>query len=79
MCISNALKKAKYVKSVDPGIKVVIGPHVTFTARETLAHDSIDIVVRGEGDINFPQLVEHYLGGKYALGEINGISFRQGG
>ena len=77
---SEALKTAAYVKSVDPHIKVVLGgPHVTFTAPETLANDCVDVVVRGEGDMNFPQLVEHYLRGKYSLAEIPGISYRRNG
>lgn len=77
---SEALKTARYVKEVNPAIKIIIGgPHVTFTARETLTHDCIDIVVRGEGDINFPQLVEHFLNGKHSLAEIYGISYRQNG
>ena len=75
-----ALHAAEYIKSVDPGIIVVFGgPHVTFTVPETLANDCIDIVVRGEGDVNFPQLVEHYLRGAYSLSEIAGISYRQNG
>ncbi len=77
---SEALNTAKYIKSVDPGIKIVIGgPHVTFTAPETLANDCFDIVVRGEGEVAFSQLVEHYINGKYSLPGIRGISYRQDG
>ena len=75
-----ALEAAAYVKRVDPGIKVVLGgAHVTFTAVETLQNPNVDVVVRGNGDLNFPQLVEHFVKGRYSLAEIPGISFRRAG
>lgn len=77
---NRALKAAAYVKSVAPDIKVVLGgAHVTFTAGETLQDPNVDVVVRGEGDHNFPQLVEHFIKGQYSLADIPGISFRRGG
>ncbi|MCP4149343.1 MAG: hypothetical protein GY757_16470, partial [bacterium] len=77
---NRVLKAAAYVKGIDPGIKVVLGgPHATFTAGEILKKPNVDAVVRGEGDLNFPLLVEHYINGKHSLQCIDGISYREKG
>lgn len=57
--IYDAYGVAKIVKDIDPGIKVVAGgPHVTFTAKQTLKGcPFIDMVVRGEGEETFRELV----------------------
>lgn len=76
----NALKIAGCVRETLPHSRVVMGgPHVTFTAGETLENDCVDMVIRGEGDISFTRLAEHLLRGKYSLPEIKGISYRQDG
>ena len=70
------LQAAAYVKSVDPSIKVVMGgPHVTYMAARTLENTDVDVVVRGEGDHSFLQLVEHFVHGKHVLKDIPGLSF----
>ncbi len=57
------------------GIPVIMGgAHPTFMAEEALGH--ADFVVRGEGDVTFPLLIEALTTGRPALKEINGISFR---
>ena len=77
---SNALAAAQCIKESAPETKIVVGgPHVTFTAEDTLKNECFDVVVRGEGDRNFTQLAEHFLRDQVALDQIRGISFRVGG
>lgn len=58
-------------------ITVVGGPHSTFMDRETLKDPYIDIVVRGEGELTFHELIEH-LEKDLPLKEVKGISFKGG-
>ncbi len=80
--IYDAYEVAKITKEVNPGIKVVIGgPHVTFTAKETLTEcPFIDVVVRGEGEETFRELVNFFESsseGPLSLEGIKGITFRR--
>lgn len=61
-------------KDIDPDIITVIGgPHVSFTAEETLRESPwIDVVVRGEGEYTMLDLAN---GKKFR--EIEGIAFRE--
>jgi radical SAM superfamily enzyme YgiQ (UPF0313 family) len=78
LTVSNALRIAEIIKQADNSARVVLGgPHATFQAGELLRNRCVDVVVRGEGDINFPQLVEHFLNDNTSLSEIKGISYRQ--
>jgi anaerobic magnesium-protoporphyrin IX monomethyl ester cyclase len=63
----------RYCKSLNKDIITIVGgPHVTFTARETLAEAPwIDIVVRGEGEMTMLDIVN----GK-KLADIDGIAYR---
>jgi len=83
-CIYSAYKVAKVAKNINPKIKVVAGgPHVTFTAKETLQECLfIDIVVRGEGEETFRELVnnlEFSPENISSLEKIKGITFRNDG
>ena len=65
-------------KGCDPDIVTVIGgPHVSFTAEDTLEQAPwIDIVVRGEGEETIIELIRALeTGGE--LGGVMGIAFRQ--
>lgn len=76
----DAFKTADMVKEALPDTTVVMGgPHVTFTAEDTLKNiRSVDIIVRGEGEITFPELIEVSETNGNLTG-IKGISFRSGG
>jgi len=64
-------------KARKAGKTVIIGgPHVTFLPDEALEHS--DYVVRGEGDISFPKLIEAIENNEKPYG-INGISFSDNG
>ncbi|RKY04906.1 radical SAM protein [Candidatus Poribacteria bacterium] len=57
--------------------KVVVmgGPHVTFTAEETLKTGLVDFVVRGEGEMTMLELVDALQGGRFDPSKIPGISW----
>ena len=72
-----AIEVTRITKSVNPNIVTVLGgPHVTFTAEETLReYPEVDIIVRGEGEYTLPDLVR-CLGAKSDLFQVKGIAFR---
>ena len=75
-----ATKILQQAKTLLPEATVIMGgPHVTFTAEETLrAFPAVDIIVRGEGEETLRELV-------FALGEggdlerVKGLTFRHNG
>ncbi|MDD4894169.1 MAG: radical SAM protein [Candidatus Omnitrophica bacterium] len=70
-----ALKLSRRIKEISPCTRIVAGGvHATSLPEETLLNSEIDIVVSGEGDITFPELVS----GR-ELKTIKGIYFREGG
>lgn len=61
------------------GWTVFGGTHVALQAERVFRlYPDVDVVVNGEGEITFTQLLRAYLAGrsKHELGEIRGISFR---
>jgi len=83
--IYDAYHVAGLVKNIKSQIITVIGgPHVTFTAEETLKEcPSIDIVVRREGEVTLKELVNFWEAGCSptigSLTHIKGITFRENG
>jgi radical SAM superfamily enzyme YgiQ (UPF0313 family) len=77
---TNALRVASLVKAINFSIPVVIGgPHVTFTAEETLRNNpQVDVVVRGEGEYAMLELAKK-LPSKVKLDSVLGITFRRNG
>jgi anaerobic magnesium-protoporphyrin IX monomethyl ester cyclase len=75
-----AARAAESAKKVDPEILTVVGgQHFTALPRESLdAFPEIDVVVRGEGEATFAELVRSRLEGR-PLSEVEGISFRYDG
>jgi len=67
-------------KRVNPNVLTVTGgQHFTATAQESLeAYPEIDVIVRGEGEITFADLVNK-VDGKSSFSKIKGISFRHNG
>ncbi len=75
----DVLNIAKVVKEVNKNIHVVLGgPHLSIYSEETLAQKDVDVVVIGEGEITFCELVKHLADGK-PLGEIEGLGFKNDG
>ena len=73
--IPDAYETARIAKEVNPDAVVLIGgPHVTFLPEDTLNECKyIDIVVRGEGELVFRELLR-----KKDLKEVKGITYRCG-
>lgn len=75
-----AKKIANIAKKIDKGIKVVVGgPHVSALAKESLDDcTDIDMVVIGEGEVTFYELVKAIENGENEseLYAIKGIGFR---
>jgi len=76
--IYDAYDVAAVAKEVNPNALVMIGgPHATFMASEVLQEcKHIDVVVRGEGELTFRELLMKLMKGNRDFGEILGITYR---
>ncbi len=76
--IKSALQSAKKAKEVCPDATVIFGgPHVTFMDKQILSDEkSVDIVVRGEGELTLRELAQNEMVSKN-LQKIKGITFRK--
>lgn len=75
-CFFDAKKVIKKVKQISPSSLIVVGGAfptslITYTLENTLA----DVVVRGEGEITFSELIKDFK----SLEKIEGISYRKNG
>ena len=78
--VPDAYTVAFIAKKINPNIVTIIGgPHVTFVPERTLMEcPYIDIVVRGEGEETFRELLEMIDSGK-SLSDVRGITYRENG
>lgn len=75
----DSLYIAEIAKEVNPEIKVILGgPHPTLFPYETIKQANVDIVVVGEGEITFQELINSLDNGK-KLKDIDGIFFKENG
>ncbi len=73
--VKNAYEMAKVAKRIYPSVKIVFGGvHATVLPSEVIKQNEIDIVVKGEGEITFNEI----LSGR-DLSEIKGIVFKKEG
>ena len=78
--INDSLKILELAKSFNPDVVTVIGGvHPTFCWQEILEDNPfVDYVVRGEGELTFPELLDcHFAGGD--LDKVEGIAYRRTG
>ena len=73
-----ALKASEVVKNNSDVPVVWGGVHASLLPRQTLENPNIDIVVQGEGEETFFELVRA-LGNKESLGDIKGIWYKESG
>ncbi len=77
----SAQKIARYVRNWDPTVKVVLGGyHATLMSEEITSSGPdlpFDFIVRGEGEVAMPELVDALASGNDASG-IKGVSYRDG-
>jgi len=73
------LRAVETAKKVSPSIRTVVGgQHFTATAQESIQnHPEIDIIVRGEGEQTFTELVQELKKRIPIFSRIESISFRQ--
>lgn len=72
-------RTAECVKAAAPDTRVCIGgPHVEAFPEDSLALQSVDYAIRGEGELPFLALVEA-LDGRGSLKDVPGLIYRQGG
>lgn len=80
MCNSypQTLTLARHCKELLPAVKVVLGgPQATAVALPTLLHFPwVDVIVRGEADTTFPDLIDHWTQGGGDESNIAGLSWR---
>jgi radical SAM superfamily enzyme YgiQ (UPF0313 family) len=78
--IEKALHTARIMKTIHPETKIVLGgPEVGPIGPKYLKeYDSVDTVVKGEGEITFSELLKRYLG-RGDLENIEGICYRRNG
>lgn len=75
----NAILLSGIIKEIDTDIIVVMGgPHVTFTAEETLKLASIDVAVKREGEFTMLDLANYYIRHEGRLEDIKGIVYKNG-
>ena len=78
----SAVRIAKYIKSVNPGIQVALGGyHVTLMYREIAeSPDSeyFDLLFRGESELSFNEAVDR-IENAQTLGGVDGLSYKENG
>lgn len=76
----NALQAARIAKTINPGIKVVIGgPHASILYHEAAQEACIDTVVIGEGEQTMLELADYFIKRKGILADIKGIAYKENG
>jgi radical SAM superfamily enzyme YgiQ (UPF0313 family) len=74
--ILEAIEVARAVKSVHPDVPVILGGwHPSTLAEQSLSAPYIDVVVRGQGEVTFDEILERLLAGETLEG-IRGCSYR---
>lgn len=79
--INDCINVSRLAKQINPDIITVLGNvHPTFCWDEILKgyHDAIDFIVRGEGEITLPELLDCYFA-KGDLFSVSGIAFWKDG
>lgn len=76
--IASALVVADLCKDYDPDCLVVMGgAHPTVSPEQCIEYPSIDLIVRGEGERTFEELLKEVSGGGKDYRNIRGISYKE--
>lgn len=76
--IGFALQAARAVRECSPEVPILFGGwHPTLASGQTLAHDLVDVVVRGQGEATLLEIAERFNAGQ-DLDGIAGVSFKRG-
>jgi len=74
--IKNALEISEFVKKHSKAVVVWGGYHPTLYPEQTLEHPLVDVVIKGEGEISFLEVVKK-LENNESLENIKGISYKR--
>ncbi|MBT9164997.1 MAG: 2-hydroxyethylphosphonate methyltransferase [candidate division WS2 bacterium] len=78
--IASAFIVADICKEVNLDCPVVLGgAHPTVSPDQSIAYDSIDFIVRGEGEITFAKLIKKIDAGEKDFSDISGLSYKENG
>ena len=79
--VQKVLGLTHLLKKLNPALKIVLGgPQVTPIADAVLTENEwVDVIVRGEGEQTFAELLKYYLHDHLKIEEIEGISYRADG
>ncbi|MFY8128245.1 MAG: DUF4080 domain-containing protein, partial [Chitinophagaceae bacterium] len=59
--ITQTLEVCTLIKSQNPQIKILLGgPEVSYDWHDVIAHDAVDYIITGEGEIPFQQFLQHF-------------------
>lgn len=72
-----ALEICKFIRKNSQALIVWGGNHPSLTSDQTIKNENVDVVVRGEGEITFQQLV-NAIYNKKPLKKIKGITYKSG-
>ncbi len=71
-------KMARVIKKYDASIKIVVGGHhPTFCPDDTIDHEGIDFVIRGEGEIPILRLMQELTSSSPNLTDVPGLTFKK--
>ena len=74
-----SVRIAEELKKLKPGVRIIFGGHnASFVDELTLSRfPFVDAIVRGEGEISFPELVQAF-DKQTSLDSVDGVTFRAG-
>lgn len=75
---SKAVELTKIVKDVSKAVTVLGGIHVTVAPEESIRYDSVDFIVKGEGEVTILELV-NYLEHGADIASIDGLYYKNNG
>jgi len=75
--IANAIEITRHIRNVNSNIPIIWGGiHPTLLPEQTVSHNLVDIVVRGEGEATMLELVQHLDAGQ-PLRNVPGITYQE--
>lgn len=77
--IWESIQLLKFIKKVRPDVTLILGgPHPTMLPDDAISYDCVDIIYKGEGELEFPKVVEALQEGQ-DLKDVRGISYKEKG
>lgn len=75
---NKAIELTRIVKDVSKAFTVLGGIHVTVTPEESIRYDSVDFIIKGEGELTIVELV-NYLEHGTDINSIDGLYYKSNG